>query len=296
MLCIVGPTASGKSALAVELARTFDGEIVSADSRQVYRGLDIGSGKITKQEMCGIPHHLLDVASPTRTFTAHDFAKKARVAIADIEARHKLPIVVGGTGFYIDALVGRIPLSNVPINTKLRAQLEKIPTEKLLARLRKINPARADTIEPHNKRRIIRALEIAHTPHAAAPSAPPPYEILWLGIAPPFTTLEEKITARLYSRIRVGMIAEARRLRADGLSFRRMESLGLEYRSLARLLQEKISREEFETELVRAIRRFAKRQITYWRRNTSIHWFDPSVPSTIIDTVATWLLVDNKPT
>src|SRR5580693_2616583 len=125
VLVIVGPTASGKSALAVALAKKFKGEIISADSRQVYRGLNIGTGKITKREMRGVPHHLLDVVSPKKIFTAHDFVTHARRAISNIAKRGKLPIIAGGTGFYIDALVGRIVLPDVPVDEKLRARLEK---------------------------------------------------------------------------------------------------------------------------------------------------------------------------
>ncbi len=293
ILIIVGPTSSGKSVLAVELARKFDGEIISADSRQVYRGLDIGTGKITKKEMCGIRHHLLDVASPKRTFTAHDFVKKAHAAIEEIAAHGKLPIIAGGTGFYSDALVGKIDVPDVPIDKQLRERLEKFPVETLFAQLQKEDPARATMIEPHHQRRIIRALEIARyqkqNQEAAAASPPPHFNPLWLGIAPPFPLLEKKIVERLHSRIRSGMIAEARRLHASGLSLRRMETLGLEYRWLARLLKQEISRDEFEIGLARDIRRYAKRQITYWKRNDAIQWFDPADDRKIAQTVDVWL-------
>src|SRR3989344_3885695 len=157
VLVIVGPTSSGKSALAVELARTFGGEVISADSRQVYRGLNIGTGKISKREMRGVRHHLLDEVSPHRIFTAHDFVEKGRAAISDIAMRGKLPIIAGGTGFYIDALVGKIALPNVPPNKKLRAQLEKKTAKQLFTMLKKRDPRRAKSIDPHNKRRLVRA-------------------------------------------------------------------------------------------------------------------------------------------
>src|SRR3989344_2993718 len=160
VLIIVGPTSSGKSALAVELARRFNGEVISADSRQVYKGLDIGTGKVTKREMRGVRHHLLDVASPKRVFTAHDFAERARAAIEDIASRGKLPVIAGGAGFYIDAFVGRIVLPEAPANAALRARLETKTAARLFALLKKKDPRRAKTIEPRNKRRLIRALEI----------------------------------------------------------------------------------------------------------------------------------------
>jgi len=278
VLVIVGPTSSGKSALAVELARQFNGEVISADSRQVYRGLNIGTGKITKREMKGVPHHLLDIASPKKTFTARDFVTHANRTAVSVACRGKLLIVTGGTGFYIDALMGRIALPNVPPNTKLRAQLEKKSVKQLFALLRRKDPQRAKNIEPQHKRRIIRALEIAY----ALGSVPmmeirsPSFDVLWIGIAPPMGELEKKIAIRLFARIRGGMVAEAKRLHASRISYKRMEELGLEYRSLARLLQGAITRAQMIEELNRAIRKYAKRQITYWKRNKDIRWFkDP---------------------
>ena len=290
VLIIVGPTASGKSALAVELARKFNGEIISADSRQVYKGLNIGTGKITKREMKDVPHHLLDVVSPKKTFSADDFVQSARSAIEKIAMNKKLPIVVGGTGFYIDALTGRIALPNVPPNKKLRTQLEKKSPAQLFALLKKEDPLRAKTIEPHHKRRLIRALEIT----AALGGVPQNndlrsrYDVFWIGIVPPVKELEKKIAIRLFARIRGGMIAEAKGLHARGLSYKRMEELGLEYRSLARLLQGTITRAQMIEELKRASRKYAIRQIRYWKRNKDIKWFEPKSPK-IRSVIRTWL-------
>jgi len=274
VLVIVGPTSSGKSALAVELARKFDGEVISADSRQVYRGLNIGTGKITKREMRGVPHHLLDIASPKRKFSADDYVRYARAAIEDISKRGKLPIVAGGTGFYIDALVGRIVLPNVPPNSAFRRIHNKTAVAELLCMLKKVDPERAQTIEPGNRRRIIRALEIAAVlGKNPAPRAAIGYDVLWLGIAQPVKKLEKKIRLRLSARMKQGMVAEAKRLHAAGLSYKRMEELGLEYRSLARFLQGVITRDQMTDELNRAIRKYAVRQIRYWKRNKDILWF-----------------------
>ncbi len=297
VLIVVGPTSSGKSTLAVELARKFNGEVISADSRQVYRGLDLGTGKITKREMKGVRHHLLDVASPTKVFTAHDFVKKARSAIDDISMRGKLPIIAGGTGFYIDALVGRIALPNVSANPTLRAQLEKKSVTQLFTMLKNRDARRAKTIEPHNKRRLIRALEIVDAlGHVPTNDLVGRYSVRWIGLRQPIKELEKRITIRLLARLRgarndgrSGMIAEARKLHRSGLSYKRMEVLGLEYRLLAQFLQKKISRAEMIAEMERNILRYAKKQLTYWRRNKSIRWFDTNRKKGIGKHVSKWL-------
>jgi tRNA dimethylallyltransferase len=274
VLVIVGPTASGKSALAVTLARRFRGEIISADSRQVYRELDIGTGKITKGEQRGVQHHLLDVASPRRTFTAQDFIHLGRKKIETIIYDSALPIVVGGTGFYIDALLGRVTLPDVPPNQKLRQRLKKKSVSALYALLKKKDPRRARSIDPHNARRLIRALEIAD----ALDANPPPkrqeyFDVLWVGIKPDEATLRKNIGARLKARMRAGMVAEARTLHARGLSYARMRALGLEYGALAHLLEGRTRKEEMLRTLERDIWRYAKRQMTYWKHNHDIQWF-----------------------
>lgn len=279
LLVIVGPTSSGKSSLAVELAREFNGEIISADSRQVYKGLDIGSGKITKREMKGVPHHLLDEMSPHRTFTAHDFVTRSKRAIAQINGRDKLPIIVGGTGFYIDALVGRVALSSVPINAMLRKKLDKMSAEQLFFMLKKQDARRAKTIDKNNKRRLVRAIETVAT-LGRVPDIKGLrnhyFDVLWIGISRPKQELKKRIRARMRARMKVGMIKEAIKLHKQGLSYKRMESFGLEYRSLAMYLQKKLNRKELEEKIVRDSVHYAKRQITYWNRNHDIKWFKPS--------------------
>ncbi len=290
LLVIVGPTSSGKSALAVELARKFSGEVISADSRQVYRGLNIGTGKITAREMRGVRHHLLDVASPKQVFTAHDFMMKARGAISSISRRDRFPIVAGGTGFYIDALLDRVILPDVPADPAFRRLHEDASAAELFRILRKIDHDRAGTIDPHNKPRLIRALEIARA-LGKAPRTPedgPLYEALWIGLDLPKEELDKKIDARLKTRMKQGMLAEARRLHAGGLSYARMEALGLEYRSMARLLQKKVTREQMTDELSRAIKQYAKRQRTYWQRNKEIRWFSPNDAAAVEEVVRAW--------
>lgn len=276
----MGPTASGKTSLGIFLAQKLKGEIISADSRQVYKGLNIGTGKVTKKEMRGVKHHLLSVVSPNRQFTVDDFVKKASFATDLIyHIDHKIPIVVGGTGLYVDVLLGRMGYAPVPPNQKLREQLERQTTKQLLKQLKQIDPARAKTVEPHNKRRIIRAIEVAkaigQSPTTSTTSTTNnKYDILWLGLSPTQQKLHKNIHTRLQARIKAGMVAEARRLHKAGLSYKRMDELGLEYRWLARLLKKEVSQAEFEEGLERDIRAYAKRQMRWFKRNRNIHWIN----------------------
>ncbi len=273
VITIVGPTASGKTSLSLYLAQKLEGEVVSADSRQVYKGLNIGTGKVTKKEMAGVPHHLLNIASPKKEFNADDFVKHGSRAVEKILAKKHTPLIVGGTGYYTDALLGRIVLPNVPPNLTLRAQLEKKTPAQLFTLLTKLDPRRANTIEPHHKRRLIRAIEIAKAlGKNPIPRAEEKYDALWIGIAPAKEVLHKNIHKRLLARMKIGMIAEAKRLHTQGLSYKRMYALGLEYRSLAAYLQGNVTKEEMLAELERAIQKYAKRQMQWFKRNTNIHW------------------------
>lgn len=278
IVVVLGPTASGKSDLAVTLARKFNGEVISADSRQVYKGLDIGTGKITEKEMRGVPHYLLDVANPKRQFSVVEYQELGRKAIADILSRGKLPIICGGTGFYIDALVHDYALPSVLPNVKLRAKLEKLSTDALFGKLKKLDPRRAKGIDPHNRRRLVRALEITLSTGKPNPTAAQAqqkktrYDALKMGISFPNETLRARIEKRLLARIAQGMIREARRLHASGLSWKRMEDLGLEYRYLSRYLRGLISKEELAQKLSTEIWHYAKRQMTWFKRDKDIQW------------------------
>lgn len=278
LVLVVGPTASGKSALAVEIARAVGGEIVSCDSRQVFEGLDIGTGKITRHETRGVPHHLLDVTSPRRIFSVARYEPLALRAVRGILKRGKVPILCGGTGQYADAIVFGQTYPNVPPNKKLRRELAPISTGELLARLTALDPERASTIDGKNRPRLERAIEIA-TALGAVPALPPRaprFDALWIGVAPARDELHQKIETRLDARLRRGMAAEAKRLRAAGLPWSRFESLGLEYRWLGRYLRGEISRPEMRAALLSEICRYAKRQMTWFRRNNSIAWYHPS--------------------
>lgn len=278
IIAIVGPTASGKTSLGIFLAQKLAGEVISADSRQVYRGLDIGTGKVKKTEMAGIPHHLIDVISPKKQFTVSDFVRLAARAHSSILQKARISILVGGTGLYIDTFLGRMSYAEVPPNPALRAKLEKKSAPQLFAQLQKLDPRRAANIEKENPRRLIRAIEIAKAIGASPLLAPDqPYDVLWLGLAPAQEILHANIRVRLLSRITEGMVAEAKNLHTPapagmGLSYKRMDELGLEYRFLSQLLQNKISKEDFVTELELAIQHYAKRQMRWFKRNKDIRW------------------------
>jgi len=281
LIVIVGPTASGKSDLAVFLARKFNGEIISADSRQVYKYMDIGTGKITKKETKGIPHYMLDVAHPSRQFTVAQFKKRGKKIIADIQKRNKLPILVGGTGFYIDSVVYNIDFPKVKANPLLRSMLRNKTTEELFEMLKRKDPRRAKTIERKNKRRLIRALEIIDATGKPVPSIGLPgnpmlessYDLLIIGIKIEKERLHKRIEKQLDARLRQGMIAEVKKLREKiGVSWKRLENFGLEYRWIARYLQKKITKEKMHEELVCDIKRYSKRQMTWFKRDKGIHW------------------------
>lgn len=296
ILVIVGQTASGKSDLAIKVARKFNGEIISADSRQVYRGMDLGTGKVPKDKIKkhktarqyysgGICHYLIDVASPKKQFTADDFKKSGQKAIEEIMAKNKIPVIVGGAGFYIDVLLGRISVAEVPPDKKLRLKIEKQSTKQLLKKLQKLDPERARTIDSKNKRRLIRALEIVLTTGkpVAKPILSVKYKVLWLGLKP--KDLEKRIELRLKKRLKRGMIKEVEGLREQGVSWKRLDDLGLEYRWTSRWLknnpQPAIDNSQFKKSeeylnLLRDIIKYSKRQTTWFKRNKEIHWLAPS--------------------
>jgi tRNA dimethylallyltransferase len=274
ILVILGPTASGKSDLAVHLAKKWGGEVVSADSRQVYRGMNLGSGKITKREMLGVPHHLLDVANPKRTFTVAQYQKLASQTIADILKRDKLPILCGGTGFYIQSIVDDLILPEVKPNPKLRKGLEKKSVEELFVILKNLDPKRAKNIDQKNPHRLIRAIEIA-LELGAVPElkkAKSKFDLLQLGISIDFTKLEERIHTRLLKRLKSGMVKEVQNLKDGGLSWKKLESFGLEYKYIALFLQEKISKSEMMEKIDSESLKYAKRQMTWFKKDKRIVW------------------------
>ncbi len=274
-IAIVGPTASGKSELGVLLAKKFGGEIISADSRQVYKGLDIGSGKITKKEMRGVPHHLLDVASPRRKFSVAQYQKLTLKAIRDIQKRGKLPILLGGTPFYVYTVIDGHIFPGVKPNPKFRQKLEILSAKQLFAQLEKLDPVRAKSIERKNKRRLIRALEIIAATGKPVPELAkysPLFDVFMIGIKRSPKELKKRIRKRLLSRLDYGMVAEVEHLHETGLSWKRLEELGLEYRFVAQYLQKKISYREMVDFLEKAINDFVRRQMVWFKKDPRIHW------------------------
>lgn len=290
IVAIVGPTATGKSDLAVEMALLCGGEIISADSRQVYKGMDIGTGKITPSEMKGVPHHLLNVIEPKKVFDVELFKTEAEKAITGIVSRKKLPIIAGGTGFYIDALISGEIFPDVPANKKLRATLAKKSAEALMKEITRLDPRRAKALDPFNKVRIIRAIEIAR----ALGSVPKVkrtkrYETLFIGLTLDPLKLREKIHTRLLKRIDAGMIKEVSNLHKKGLSWKRLYELGLEYRYVGLYLQKKITKEEMLAQLEQEIVHYAKRQMQWFKRNIDIKWFAPGENTKIATEVKKFL-------
>lgn len=277
IIVISGPTAVGKSSLAVKLAQKFNGEIVSADSRQVYKGLDIGTGKIKKNEMKGVQHFMLDIANPQNVYTASDYKNDAQKAVEEIYERNKIPIICGGTGFYIDTLIYDTSFPNVAPNNKLRKKLSKKNAEELAKILKKMDPERALNIDIKNPRRLIRAIEIAE----ALGKVPKikkkkKYNVLHIYIDMPDHKLKRRINKRLLERIKGGMVAEAQKLKRGGLGFKRMKELGLEYKYLALFLEKKIAKKEIVQKLDTEIWRYAKRQRTWFKRTKNIFTVDIS--------------------
>ncbi len=272
LIVIAGTNASGKSGLGVELASRYGGEIVSADSRQVFRGLDLGSGKITPQEMQGVPHHLIDVCQPGDFFSMADFQRLAYAAIDGIQARGKLPFLVGGTGLYVDAVAEGYELSDRAPDLALRAELETHTTPELYQMLQEKLPG--TEIDPRNRNRVMRALERLAADDYHPGKRQPRYEVLKLGVSWDRETLKQRIDERLERRLRDGMVQEVQGLLDAGVSREFLMKLGLEYRYLTRYLDGELTYEQMVLELGNAIKKFAKRQVTWFKKDPAIHWLD----------------------
>ncbi len=274
LIVIVGQTASGKTSLSIELAKLFDGEVISADSRQIYKELNLISGKVTKEEMQGVPHHLLDILSlKDGAYSAYDFARDARLAILDIIKRGKVPIIAGGTGFYIDAALGKLDLAIKGKDDVLRKKLEKESEQKLFEKLKELDPQRAQNIDKNNKRRLIRALESLLSEQEAEPLPDlPDLDEIWIGLFWGKEVLRERIKKRLKERYDSGMCDEIKFALQDKSLRNFLDSLGLEVRYCKKLSEGELSEGEFLEALENKIWQYAKRQKTYWKRNKKIHW------------------------
>lgn len=296
LIVVLGPTASGKSGLGIALAQRFVGEIVSADSRQVYRGLDIGSAKVTPAEQALVPHHLLDVADPRDVYTVSQFQHDAIAAIDAILGRGHIPFLVGGSPHYIQAVVDHLDIPPVPPQPALRAQLEARPLSDLLMQLDALDPQSAATIDRNNPRRVIRALEVCITtrkPFSEQRSiADPLYRCFLLGIQWPREVLYQRIDERVDERMQQGMVQEVQDLLDQGVSYERLEALGLEYRFIARWLRGEYSSEAQMVERLKyAIHDFTRRQLTWFRRDKRIVWIegDPTMEEAATEMVKEFL-------
>ena len=273
VVAVVGTNASGKSALGVELAKRYGAEIISADSRQVFRGLDLGSGKITPEEMQGVRHHLIDVREPNEFFSMADFQRMSYAAIDGILARGRLPMIVGGTGLYVDSVLDGYLLSDREPDLSYRAELEKLTTPQLYDMLLTLLPDAQ--VDRNNRNRVMRMIERIHDGDDAVPGKQPRYRSLRLGVSWPREVLAQRIDERLNMRVEQGMIEEVQGLMDRGATKEFLLGLGLEYRFITQFLTGAIpDRDEMLRLLAIAIKQFAKRQMTWFRRNPDIVWLD----------------------
>lgn len=265
IVCIIGPTGSGKSARAIDEALTRNGEIISADSRQIFRGLDIGTEKMSIDDRKGIPHHLIDIREPSETYSAGEFAHDADALIADIIARGKLPIIVGGTHFYIDALVYGLP-DHVDISPALRAKLEQLTDDDLFERIEKADPERAKVLDPRNRRRLIRALEIIETRGRVSPRVlTPRYDVEWITLEPEAKSHRATLRTRLENAFNRGLIDEVAHIRSQ-VGDHRLNELGLEYKIVGEYLRSERSRDTLVDDLTAKLWQYARRQRAWIRK------------------------------
>ena len=283
LIVLTGPTAVGKTALSIQLARRIGGEIISADSMQVYRHMDIGTAKIRLEEMDGVPHHLIDILEPTEDFNVVRFQALARAAVEDVYSRGKIPIVAGGTGFYIQALLNDIDFTQIDENTQFREEMERLAAEQgaevLHERLRAVDPESAEAIHANNVKRVIRALEYyeqtgekisAHNEAERAKTSP--YHFFYYVLNTDRTVLYERIEKRIDEMMEEGLVEEVRQLQAMGCSRDSVAMQGLGYKEILAYLNGKMSLETAVNILKRDTRHFAKRQLTWFRRERDVRF------------------------
>ena len=283
IICIVGPTASGKTALAVELAKLLDGEVVSCDSMQVYRRMDIGTAKPTKDEMQGIPHHMIDVADPEEDFSVSRYCQMAAPIVDNIVARGKTAIIAGGTGLYMDSLMRGndfAPFPSTGCREELEAQADREGMEAMLALLRAVDPDSAARLPVSDRKRIIRALEVyretgetitAHNEKTR--QLPPRYRPVWLGLD--FSDRQElyrRIDLRVEAMLRQGLMEEIQSLLASGIPAKCTAMQAIGYKEFVTALDGGCTIEEAAAQVQQSSRRYAKRQLTWFRRNPEMHW------------------------
>ncbi|MFZ2153809.1 MAG: tRNA (adenosine(37)-N6)-dimethylallyltransferase MiaA [Candidatus Moraniibacteriota bacterium] len=319
IIIILGPTASGKSSAAIRLAKKFNGEIISADSRQIYRGMDVGTGKVTgsigtiipslpknlnKNTVFvseGVPHYMIDIVSPRTDFSVAKFKKRATRHIEDILKRGKVPIICGGTGFWIQSIVDDIIYPQVKPDWKLREKLEKQSLEKLLEKLKKLDPQRAKTVDIKNKIRLIRAIEICqalgNVPAINLGPKTKTYEFLQLGIEREKEILHERIKLNVTQRFNSGMINEVENLHNSGLSWKKIMSFGLSYKLIPLYLKGEISSQaDLIEKIYLAEKQYAKRQLTWFKKDKRIKWLTDykEIEQTVENFIHPTALLKNK--
>jgi tRNA dimethylallyltransferase len=283
LLAIVGPTAVGKTAIALQLASELAGEIVSADSRQIYRGLDIGTDKASPAQQAQIPHHLLDVVAPNQVLTLAEYQRAAYAAVDAIHRRGRLPLLVGGTGLYVRAVIEGLGIPEVPPNEVLRAELESYAAQHgvlaLHARLAALDPTAAGRIDQRNVRRVVRALEVSLVSgrpiSELQAAAPPPYRVLRIGLTRPRDALYARIDQRVDEMLVRGLLAETQRLLDMGYSPHLPALTGLGYRQMIQYLQGEMTYDDAVAAIKQHTRRFVRQQYTWFRLDDPrIAWFD----------------------
>ena len=276
IICIVGPTASGKTALSVELAKAVDGEIISADSMQVYKDMPIATAVATKEEKQGIPHHLTEFLDADAAYSVADFVKDAAEKIKDITSRGRVPIVVGGTGLFVDSLANGVTFGEVGVMQEIRDRLQKLDNEMLYNRLKTLDPQAAEEIHPNNRKRVIRALELCLAgttktrQNKESLTALSPYEALYIGVSyVNRQKLYDRINKRVDLMLENGLETEARNMLSK-VGVTSKKAIG--HKELLPYINGEISYEDAAENLKRATRRYAKRQLTWFRRNDEINW------------------------
>lgn len=287
IIAVAGPTASGKSALALELCKRLDGELISLDSMQIYRGLDIGTAKPTKAEQAEVRHHMIDICEPTENFSAAEFAERAHKVIADVRSRGKKAVLCGGTGLYLDTVLGRLDFGEIESDEKLRGELiafaEKNGADALHERLREIDPQAAEKIHPNNVRRVARAIEIyeltgkTKTEHDREAISDSPYESLIIGLDyDDREVLYNRINRRVDAMIEAGLEGEVRSLVSRGLlSAESTSGQAIGYKEMLGYIAGDCSLGDAVEKIKLGTRRYAKRQLTWLRRNPDINWLYP---------------------
>ncbi|MET7374810.1 tRNA (adenosine(37)-N6)-dimethylallyltransferase MiaA [Micromonospora arida] len=287
VVAVVGPTAAGKSALSIALAHALDGEVVNADSMQLYRGMDIGTAKLTVAERDGVPHHLLDIWEVTEPASVAEYQRLARAAVDDILSRGRVPLLVGGSGLYVRAVLEHFefPGTDAALRERLERELAEVGPAPLYARLRAADPVAAESILPGNGRRIVRALEVIEltgAPFTASlPQPTPYYPSVQLGVDLATDLLDERIALRVDRMWADGLVPETRELVGRGLPEGRTASRALGYQQVLRLLAGELTEAQAHDETVRATRRFVRRQRSWFRRDPRIHWLDSAEPDLI---------------